>query len=156
MNFKTRYTAERLPVEIEGESMTQQQFRDDADINLLVDRYTEHPEARLMDKISPRVPMFGDYSDVGDLQRNYNKVLNAEEMFFDMPAKFRARFANNPLNLLEFLADPDNRDEALKLGLLRGDVAPVGADVASVSAVNRDTVVDNASRNAETQLSSNP
>ena len=97
MNFKTRYTAERLPVEIEGESMTQQQFRDEADINLLVDRYTEHPEVRLMDKISPRVPMFGDYSDVGDLQRNYNKVLNAEEMFFDMPAKFRARFANNPL-----------------------------------------------------------
>lgn len=152
MKFFTRYEWCECDCVFQEQSLTLQQFKDDADVNNIVNRYTESPRALLMDQIHPRVPMFGDYSDVGDLQRNYNRVLDAQERFFSMPAKFRMRFANNPLNLLEFVSNPANRDEAIELGLIPDAKAPVGDKVASVAAVNAPVAADAAKSTPEAQL----
>ena len=47
-----------------------------------------------------------------------NRVLSAEAAFGRLPAATRSRMDNDPAKLLAFLADPKNKDEAVKLGLV--------------------------------------
>jgi phage internal scaffolding protein len=42
----------------------------------------------------------------------------AEDEFDALPAQIRARFENEPANLIDFLSNEQNRDEAEKLGLV--------------------------------------
>jgi len=94
-------------------SLTQQQFKEESDINTIVDRFmkTGHlPEPASM-------PQYVDYEGVFDFQSAMNVVRQADENFMRMDAKVRARFHNSPQEFLEFFANPDNADEAVRLGL---------------------------------------
>jgi phage internal scaffolding protein len=94
-------------------SLTQQQFAEESDINNIVDRFmkTGHlPSAASM-------PQYADYEGVFDFQSAMNVVRQADENFMRMDAKVRARFHNSPQEFLEFFANPDNVDEAVRLGL---------------------------------------
>lgn len=61
------------------------------------------------------------YSDVrgADFQQALNVVANAQELFSELPSSWRKRFDNDPAVFLEFVNNPDNRQEALKLGLIK-------------------------------------
>ena len=48
-----------------------------------------------------------------------NKVAKATQAFMALPVAIRTRFGNDVVNLLEFIDDPRNIDEARKLGLLK-------------------------------------
>ena len=94
-------------------SLTQQQFKDESDINNIVDRFmkTGHlPEPTSM-------PQYVDYEGVFDFQSAMNVVRQADENFMRMDAKVRSRFHNSPQEFLEFFANPDNASEAVRLGL---------------------------------------
>ena len=94
-------------------SLTQQQFKDESDINNIVDTFmkTGHlPEPSSM-------PQYVDYEGVFDFQSAMNVVRQADENFMRMDAKVRARFHNSPQEFLEFFSNPDNVDEAVRLGL---------------------------------------
>ena len=94
-------------------SLTQQQFKEESDINTIVDRFmkTGHlPEPASM-------PQYVDYEGVFDFQSAMNVVRQADENFMRMDAKVRARFHNSPQEFLEFFANPGNVDEAVRLGL---------------------------------------
>lgn len=95
-------------------TMTQQQFVDEVNINTIVERFGLTGE--MPDDF--RAPEFGDFSDVVDFQTAQNAVLAASDTFMSMPAGLRARFGNSPQQLMEFMADKANIDEARKLGLL--------------------------------------
>jgi phage internal scaffolding protein len=75
---------------------------------------------------------YGDFSDLGNYMDNMNKIVEAREMFEALPARVRERFANNPANMLDFVMDESNRDEAIKLGLL--DVPEVPETVTAETA----------------------
>lgn len=94
-------------------SLTQQQFRDESDINNIVDRFMK--TGYLPDPVS--MPQYIDYEGIFDFQSAMNVVRQADENFMRMDAKVRARFHNSPQEFLEFFADPGNRDEAIRLGL---------------------------------------
>ncbi|WNK12490.1 MAG: internal scaffolding protein [Microvirus sp.] len=96
------------------ENMTQQQFRDEADINTIVRRFGLTGEL----PADQRAPIFGDFTNVTDFQTAMNAVRKAQEGFDDLPANLRARFNNDPQRMLEFVEDNNNRDEALKLGII--------------------------------------
>jgi phage internal scaffolding protein len=101
-------------------SLTQQQFREESDINTIVDRFmkTGHlPEPASM-------PQYVDYEGVFDFQSAMNVVRQADENFMRMDAKVRARFHNSPQEFLEFFANPDNGDEAVRLGLAVSNAQP--------------------------------
>lgn len=95
-------------------SLAQQQFLEESDINTIVDRYGLNGEM----PVSPVLPQYGDFTEVGDFQTAMNAVVAAQEQFMTLPAKVRARFSNDPQQLLEFLSSDSNRSEALALGLL--------------------------------------
>lgn len=106
------------------EGMTQQQFKDECDINTIVERFGltgELPE-------NIRMPVSGDFTQVTDFQSAMNMVRQAEEAFNELPGAVRYRFANNPARLIEFLEDGDNRAEAIKLGLVPPPPATVVSD----------------------------
>lgn len=61
---------------------------------------------------------FDDISSAPTYMEAMNMVSRAQSMFEALPSKLRDRFGNDPKALLEFLDDPANKEEAIKLGLL--------------------------------------
>lgn len=105
-------------------SMTKQSFRDESDINKIVASF-------MKTGVLPTrggQPFYGDVSDIGDYQSCMNKVIEAQELFAQMDASIRERFDNDPGKMLDFLENPGNLDEAVKLGMVvKRPVEPVEA-----------------------------
>lgn len=95
-------------------SMAQQQFREECDINTIMERF-----GRTGELIAPiRMPQYGDFDGVNDYHSAMNAIVEAQASFDQLPAKVRARFSNDPAEFLEFCFNEENRDEAIRLGLL--------------------------------------
>lgn len=95
--------------------VTVQADRDDADINKIIARFQKSGQ------LPPTLrgePFYGDVSEFGDLQDSIMKIQEAQELFMQYPADLRERFENDPVQMLEFLADEGNRKEAEELGLV--------------------------------------
>jgi len=95
-------------------SLAQQHQKDDTDINIIVERFGL--TGQLPNTITP--PQYGDFSGVYDYHSAMNEVTNAKQNFMNLPAKIRARFDNDPSKLIDFLANDENRKEAVSLGIL--------------------------------------
>lgn len=96
-------------------TLTQQHFKDEADINVIVDRFLKTGEVPQQDARA----MYGDFLDVPEsYQDALNAVLDAQDAFQALPAKIRDRFGNDPYELISWLHDPKNASEAIELGLL--------------------------------------
>lgn len=102
-------------------SRTQQQFRDQVDINNLVKKYTLN---KLEDTWVFDPQNYSDFSNVGSLQDAAQKVIDAESTFSKLPSTLRTKFQNNPQNLIDFLSNPKNKDEAIELGLFKTPPPP--------------------------------
>lgn len=115
-NYITDFTSELTGLDCSGDpSLAQQQFKDECDINVIVERFGLTGEMPL----NPQVPKYGDFTGVYDFQSALNAINQAEASFMELPAKVRARFENDPQQLLEFVSDEKNREEAQSLGLLK-------------------------------------
>lgn len=64
-------------------------------------------------------PVFGDFSEGFDLAEAFQVTRQAKELFAALGSEVRDRFANDPLRLAAFLQDPNNREEGVRLGLVR-------------------------------------
>lgn len=100
--------------------LTVQSFRDDADLNVLLRRFGV---ARELPRPDVR-PFYGDFSSAPDYQTALNMIQEADSAFAGLPAAVRARFRNNPGELVAFLQDERNLDEAVDLGLAVAKPAP--------------------------------
>lgn len=96
------------------ESLTQQQFVEEADINYIANRFIKTGELPLV----PQMPTAGDFEGIFDFQSAMNTITQAKREFMALPAKMRSRFNNDPAELIAFIEDTDNRDEAIRLGLI--------------------------------------
>jgi len=94
-----------------GPSRTKSEFKDECNINKLMARYER---IGIPDPIKVR---FADVSAVPDLQDAFAIVHQAETDFMQVPAHIRKRFNHNPADFVAFLADRENDEEAIKLGL---------------------------------------
>lgn len=65
-----------------------------------------------------RLAEYGDFTQVTTFDEAQNRIAVAKELFMQLPARVRERFANSPARILEFLEDEKNREEAVKLGLI--------------------------------------
>jgi len=61
---------------------------------------------------------YGDFTSIEDYQTARNKILDAQQNFQQLPSKIRNRFKNNPGKLITFLNDPNNKQEAIEMGLI--------------------------------------
>jgi len=93
---------------------TKQSFREECDINNIMKKYQV---TGLLTAVNKHQPQYGDVTGV-DFQTAMTTIVQAEQMFGDLPSSVRKRFQNDPAEFLGFVNDPDNRDEAVKLGLI--------------------------------------
>lgn len=96
-------------------TMTQQQYKDACDINNIVKTYASTGELPLSNKVG----QFMDVSNVSDYQTALETVYNAQKAFDALPSSIRTKFENDPNQLIAFLEDDKNYNEAQKLGLLK-------------------------------------
>ncbi len=96
-------------------TQTKQAFGDEVDINHIMKKYS-------FNQVQPHLQQgpgaYGDFSQVVDFHTAMVAVSNAETAFMELPAKVRNRFENDPQQLLSFLDDQDNLEEARTLGLV--------------------------------------
>lgn len=97
--------------------ITQQNEKDDADINVIVERAKRGAVPPIGRDVAP---MYGDFTVIPqDLREVLVQVKFAENLFMSLDAFVRRRFNNDPVEMLDFLNDPKNRNEAIKLGLVK-------------------------------------
>lgn len=104
-------------------SMTKQSFAKQVDLNTIAARFNITDGAIPPQAGDPRY--FGDFTDSVDLQTALNRVQEATRAFNALPAGLRAQFDNDPVLLHAWVSDPENLEEAVKLGLLRKPVAEI-------------------------------
>jgi len=95
-------------------TLAQQNFKDESDINYIVRQFGLTGEL----PSQPLSPQYGDFTGVLDYHSAVNAVLAAQDNFMELPAQMRSRFDNDPAKLIDFLGDENNREEAIKLGLV--------------------------------------
>lgn len=115
-------------------SMAQQQFKDECDINNIMNKYLKTGE---FTHATGKQGVYADFTEITDFQGMVDTIQKAEEAFALLPAQIRAKFQNNPGELVDFLGDPKNYDEALSLGLLDPKDLPTKIE-ANNNAIQRD------------------
>lgn len=113
-NYDTIAASNESGLACEEPTLAQQQFKDECDINNILRQFNVTgllPQA-------PLSPRYGDFTGITDYHSALNAVIAAEDGFMALPADLRARFQNDPEQLIEFLDQPENYDEAVKLGLV--------------------------------------
>lgn len=93
---------------------TQQSFKDECDINRIMKRYAATGNIK---HIKNRQGAYLDLTDAPTFEEALNIVKHAEYAFESLDSAIRKKFNNNPEEFLEFMDNPNNNDEAVKLGL---------------------------------------
>lgn len=112
-NYDTDQASDETGLACEGPGKTQQQFKDESDINTIVDRFLAAGEIPQ----STPFPAQTEFAEIFDFQSSMNVMRKAQESFMELNAKVRARFDNDPQKFLEFIHDKDNAEEMVKLKL---------------------------------------
>lgn len=98
-------------------SRTKQDFRDQCDINNIIKQYKITGQIQHISAAAAQ-GRFEDLPDPIDFQQSLNTIREADQAFAALPAKLRDRFGNDPSQFLSFLSDPENLDEARRLGIV--------------------------------------
>lgn len=108
------------PVTVTGPEGARQEFREETDMNVIMRRAmnTGHLPVR-----ADIVPTFADVSEIGDFADVQRRVQAARDAFMALPPEVRFRFNNRPEDLIAFVSDDANREEAIKLGLVEAPAA---------------------------------
>jgi len=98
------------------EMVTKQAYEGETNINNILRKYKL--TGVLPNNSKAALAQFGDFSKVPSYKESLERVIAAQDMFSELPSAVRNRFRNDPQHLIEFLADKNNKDEAIKLGLI--------------------------------------
>jgi len=100
-----------------------QSYKNECDINRIMAKY------QLSGAIDWVAKHEGSYADVTGhtFESAMDTILKAQTLFGDLPSSVRNRFQNNPAAFFDFMHDPENSEEMVKLGLAtkRADPEPV-------------------------------
>lgn len=97
-------------------SKTKQSFRDEVNINTIVERYNrtgEQPQG-----MRDATPQYGDVSAVKSYHESLNLIRESEAAFAMLPSHIRDHCLNDPAELLALACDPDRQAEAIELGII--------------------------------------
>lgn len=100
-------------VEDFGPSMTVQSQKDEADINVIVERFGigyEMPQ-------NVRAPSYGDFTGMTDYQSARHALMQADVSFAALPASVRAQFDNDAGLFVNFCLDEKNLGQLREWGL---------------------------------------
>lgn len=105
----------RVTTPVGTRSRTKQANRAETDINMMVARYKK--TGSFGANINPRQPTYGDVSHAVTLEEAFQVVADAQKSFMTLPAQVRALAENDPVTLLEMLADEGATAALVEAGL---------------------------------------
>ena len=111
--YEPDYNSDDFGIDCSKDDCTKQSFKDECDVNNIVNRWLKSGQLPLASMSSPS---FIDVSGVPDYHTALNIVRQSQDMFAALPAAVRDRFGNDPGQLLAFVEDEKNLDEAIRLG----------------------------------------
>ncbi len=116
MALRTAYGPKtRQKLHFPEKGRTKQAMKAECDINNIMAKFQKTGTIEFVNK---REPQYGDCTGL-EFQSAMETVANARELFADMPSSIRRRFDNEPSQFLDFIQDPSNREEAIKMGLIK-------------------------------------
>lgn len=117
------FYAEHDPVyaDIGGASLTRQEFAEECDVNLLMERYEK---TGVISHVNTMPAQYFDASAVPDYQGALQQIRDAEAAFAALPARARATFDNDAAAFVEFAQDPANIDQMRSWGLAEAERLP--------------------------------
>lgn len=124
---RTPFTSIRVQQSFAEPSLTKQAFKSECDIQNILAQYTK---TGILPHTAPVPPQFADLPSLTLLEA-MTVVQDAETIFEGLPSKLRQRF-RSPAELLGFLENPSNLDEAVFLGLIEAD-PPSPPEIASMA-----------------------
>lgn len=114
--FRDAYSVKsRLAITFPPTGRTVQSFKEECDINTIMNRYNSTGELPNLNSVDPQ------YLDCTamDFQAHQNIIAGAQTLFNELPSALRSRFENDPGQFLDFVSNENNRQELAEMGLLR-------------------------------------
>lgn len=120
MAIKKIYKQYDKPLKIKYESGTggaEQSHKEECDINRIVHKFQKTGAITHQNKHEAR------YDDMTgtDFLTAMNMVANAQNMFNELPSNIRKKMDNDPAVFFDYIQNPDNKAEAIELGLMSSD-----------------------------------
>ena len=110
----------------------EQSHKDEVNINNIIKRHGMD----LIAKTAALQQFTYDNNPNNDFQETMNAILKAKESFASIPSEIRKRFDNSPAKFMDFIHNPDNKDELVELGLAQRVPEP---PIVQVEVVNQQT-----------------
>jgi len=111
---KRKNGSKRVQHRISKEGPTEQHHAEFCDINSMMRRFHK---TGLLPQCTDQ-PIYGDFTMADDYLTMRTRISDAQSDFMRLPAELRQRFENDPAQLLRFLENESNRQEAIELGLI--------------------------------------
>lgn len=109
------------PLNEASKSVAVQDKRDSCDINRIVKKAIRPDgqiDASLIASLAKKPGLYGDFTNAVDFQTLQNRVIRVRDAFATLAPEVRAKFNNNPAEMIDFVNDPKNKAEAIKMGIL--------------------------------------
>ena len=150
MQIRSRYAlgAPEKGLEFTQPSLTQQQFKDECEIESLLKAHNLGQVMGILNNHGQQ-PLYGDVSDIPDFHDAQNHVARATEYFEGLPSDVRSRFNNSLSEFLTTLNDPGAREALTDMGVLKkaednvadkSDLKPVVPSVADKQPIVSESV----------------
>ncbi len=91
---------------------TKQAFKDDADVNRILDKFRKTGTITHLNKFGAQ---YGDFADMPDLLQAHERLKAGHAIFGELPAEVRAEFAQDAGKFFAFVNDPANKDDLPRL-----------------------------------------
>ena len=111
ISFRNAYSPQKVVTTTCSHSDTEESHKDSCDINKIFHASNHSPELLIPE--SP--PTFGDFSNGADFTEMQNRVADAISGFENLPSETREFFEHKPANLVEFMNDPENAQDAINM-----------------------------------------
>lgn len=132
MKFKTAYDPveehDHCGIEFTMPSLAVQDEKEETDINYIVNKYADGQKGimtlDLGDSSQYAYLQFGDATLPGDYSTALELVSGVREEFYTLPAKVRAKFGHDPMNLISQLNNPETLEYLQREGLYGSYLSP--------------------------------
>lgn len=126
-------------------SKTDQSFSEEVNVNNIMAKYIKTGQIKHLAK---NVGLYADVSEIPDLAEALDQVTKAQYAFDALPSNLRTRFQNSPVEMVNFLSDNKNYDEAVSLGLIVKPSPPPPSETQElISELKKQTILRKPAKN---------
>ncbi len=105
---------------------TEQCHKDEVNIHHILRQYQK---TGVIQHVNKHQGTYMDLADLPDYQEAQNIIATAKSLFESVPAVIRADFHNDPQEYIEFMQNPENREEIEAYGLDASHLPPIEDNV---------------------------